>query len=165
MQQNGIKTLYHFTDRSNIKSIKEHGGLYSWHYCDRNNINIPFSGGDTLSRDLDRRYNLQDFVRLSFCNDHPMMWRLQQNGRNLLLLQVKIDVAYFEKTCFSDINATDSEHTHGSNLQDLKRIDFRAVKRNFVSRVDADFKTHQAEVLVKTWIPKEYITNINNFLQ
>jgi hypothetical protein len=109
------------------------------------------------------RYNLQDFVRLSFCNDHPMMWRLQQNGRNLVLLQVKIDVSYFEKTCFSDINATDSDHTHGSSLQDLKRIDFRAAKRNYVSKEDADFKTHQAEVLVKTWIPIEYITNINNF--
>jgi flagellar biosynthesis GTPase FlhF len=37
LQQNGITTLYHFTDRANIKSIKEHGGLYSWHYCDRKN--------------------------------------------------------------------------------------------------------------------------------
>ncbi len=163
LQQNGITTLYHFTDRANIKSIKEHRGLYSWHYCDRNNIDVLYSGGDTLSRQLDMQHNLQDFVRLSFCNDHPMMWRLKQNGRNLVLLQVNIDVSYFEKTCFSDINATDGDHTHGSDLQDLRRIDFKATKRNYVRREDSDFKPHQAEVLVKTWIPIEYITNINNF--
>ncbi|MDR2653507.1 MAG: DUF4433 domain-containing protein [Prevotellaceae bacterium] len=161
--RNGITTLYHFTDRTNISSIKKHGGLYSWYYCDKHDITISYPGGDELSRQLDIRYNLQDFVRLSFCNDHPMMWRLQQNGRNLVTLEVKVDVSYFKNTCFSDINATDSDHTHGSNLQDLKRIDFMAVKRKSVSREDADFKTHQAEVLVKTCIPLEYITNINDF--
>lgn len=163
LQNNSITTFYHFTDQANLKSIKEHGGLYSWHYCDRKNIIIPYSGGDSLSRQLDIRYNLQDFVRLSFCDDHPMMYRLKKENRSLVLLQVRIDVAYFKNTCFSDINATDGDHIHGSSLQDLINIDFRAVKRNRVRKDDADFKTHQAEVLVKTWIPIDYITNINYF--
>jgi len=163
LQQNNVMTLYHFTDRANIASIIRYGGLYSWYYCGENDIIIPYPGGDTLSRQLDMRYGLQDYVRLSFCRDHPMRWRLQQNGRNLVLLQVKIDVAYFDSTCFSDINATDSDHTRGSNLQDLRRINFQATNRMYVRRGDIDFRTNQAEVLVKTWIPLEYITNINNF--
>jgi hypothetical protein len=160
LHKNGITTLYHFTDIANIDSIKNHGGLYSWSYCDNNGITIPYPGGDTLSRGLDKQYNLQDFVRLSFCNDHPMKWRLEQDGRDLVLLEIKIDVAYFEKTQFSDINATDSVHKHGATLQDLQRINFKATQRNYVSRDDADFKLHQAEMLIKTWIPKRYITNI-----
>ncbi|MDR2126772.1 MAG: DarT ssDNA thymidine ADP-ribosyltransferase family protein [Prevotellaceae bacterium] len=161
--QNGITTLYHFTDKANINSIKKHKGLFSWNYCDHNGINIPCPGGDSLSRQLDMRYNLQDYVRLSFCDDHPMMFRLQQNNRDLVLLKVKIDVVYFEQTQFSNINATDKEHTHGSALCDLQRIDFQATQKHYVSNVDIDFKPHQAEVLVKTWIPIDYITNINDF--
>ncbi|MDR1809532.1 MAG: DarT ssDNA thymidine ADP-ribosyltransferase family protein [Prevotella sp.] len=163
LQQNGITTLYHFADRANIRSIKEHGGLFSWHYCEKNRIAIPRTGGDTLSRQLDKRYDLHDFVRLSFCNDHPMQWRLKQNDYDLVLLKVKIDVAYFCETHFSDINAADSGHSNGTELQHLKQVNFKATQRNYVRNDDPDFKQHQAEVLVKTWIPIEYITNINNY--
>lgn len=163
LQENGITTFYHFTDRINIESIKTNGGLYSWYHCDRNNIYIIKSGGDSLSRDLDTRYRLQDYVRLSFCNDHPMQYRLSQSGYDLVLLRVAVDVAYFEHTSFSDINATDSNHSHGSTISDLRRINFAATKRSYVRRDDPEFKHHQAEILVKTWIPLEYITNINQF--
>lgn len=163
LQENGITAFYHFTDYYNLKSIKENNGLYSWHYADTNGIVINFPGGDTLSRDLDKRYGLQDYVRVSFCTDHPMQYRLQQRGRNLALLEVDIEVAYYENTIFCNINAADSSHKKGKELEDLERIRFSATKRRFVSREDPDFKHHQAEVLVKTWIPLEHITNINKF--
>jgi hypothetical protein len=163
LQENGIRAFYHFTDYHNLKSIKDNRGLYSWHYADTNGIVINFPGGDTLSRDLDKRYRLQDYVRVSFCTDHPMQYRLQQRGRNLALLEVDIEVAYYENTIFCNINATDSSHKKGKELEDLERIRFSATKRRFVSREDTDFKHHQAEVLVKTWIPLEHITNINAF--
>jgi len=163
LQENGISTFYHFTDYQNVKSIKENDGLYSWHYADSNGIIINFPGGDTLSRDLDKRYGLQDFVRVSFCNNHPMQYRLEQRGRKLVLLEVDVEVAYYENTIFCNINATDSNHLKGTELKDLERIRFSATKRTFVSREDQDFKYHQAEVMVKTWIPLEYISNINNF--
>ncbi len=163
LQKNGITAFYHFTDYHNLKSIKENNGLYSWHYADSNGIIINFPGGNTLSRDLDKRYGLQDYVRVSFCTDHPMQYRLEQGGRNLALLEVDIEVAYYENTIFCNINATDSSHSKGTELNDLERIRFSATKRRFVSSEDPNFKHHQAEVLVKTWIPLEHITNINNF--
>lgn len=163
LQENGITTFYHFTDFQNLKSIREQNGLYSWHYADSNGIVINFPGGDALSRDLDKRYGLQDFVRVSFCTDHPMQYRLEQRGRNLALLKVDIEVAYYENTIFCNINATDSSHKRGNHLEDLEKIRFSATKRNYVSREDPDFKHHQAEVLIKTWIPLEHITNIKAF--
>jgi len=163
LQENGITAFYHFTDFQNLKSIKDNNGLYSWHYADSNEIIINFPGGDTLSRDLDKRYGLQDYVRVSFCTNHPMQYRLEQRGRNLALLKVDIEVAYYENTIFCNINATDSNHQKGNHIEDLERIRFSATKRTFVSREDPDFKHHQAEVLVKTWIPLEQITNINAF--
>lgn len=159
---NGIRYLYHFTDRRNLDSIRRNGGLYSWYYCENHNIDIPYPGGGEQSRSLDRWHGLQDYVRLSFCDDHPMAYRLQQDGYNLVLLRIKIDVALLEETQFSDINAADGAHHHGKTMDDLKRVDLSATQQHYVSSSSPIFKKHQAEVLVKTFIPLEYIENIDN---
>ncbi len=163
LDDNGIRYLYHFTDRRNIPSIKRHGGLFSWHYCKKNNITIPCQGGDYNSQELDKKYGLEDYVRLSFCNDHPMAYRLQQSGSDIVILKIKADVALLKGTLFSDINAADKLHTHGGELDDLKRVNFNATKRNYVRKDDIDFKPHQAEVMVKTFVSKKYIVNLYNF--
>ena len=62
LKQKGIKVLYHFTDEENWQSIQNYGGLYSWKFCDLNNIAIAVPGGDTLSRDLDRNKKLENYV-------------------------------------------------------------------------------------------------------
>ena len=158
----GVRYFYHFTDENNLQSIKKYGGLYSWHYLKRNDIKIPNSGGDNLSKQLDMKYGLQDYVRLSFCDDHPMAYRLQQSGARLVLLKIRIDVAGFRETKFSDINATDAGHHHGGEYEDLRRVDISATQLSYVSKTDPEFKPHQAECMVKTFLPFEYIDNINN---
>lgn len=162
LDNNGIRYLYHFTDRRNIPSIKRHGGLFSWHYCKKNNITIPCQGGDYDSQELDKKYGLEDYVRLSFCNDHPMAYRLQQSGSDIVILKIEVDVALLKGTLFSDINAADKLHTHGGELDDLKRVNFNATKRNYVRKDDDDFKPHQAEVMVKTFIPLRFIVNLKD---
>lgn len=160
LQQSGVTCFYHFTDRSNIESIRRNGGLYSWVYCDEHNITGK-QGGSGQSQSLDVRHGLQDYVRLSFCDDHPMMYRLGMDGYNLVLLKIDIEVATFETTRFSTINATDNRQENGTTLQDLKRVDIRATQRHYIPREDEDFKPHQAEVLVKTFIPSRYILNLD----
>jgi hypothetical protein len=163
LRANGVKEFYHFTDYQNLKSIKENGGLYSWYYADSNGITINFPGGNPLSRDLDKRYGLQDYVRVSFCTNHPMQYRLEENGRSLALLEVDVEVAYYENTIFCNMNATDVKHQKGPDLKDLENVRFSATKKKYLSRQDTDFKYHQAEVLIKTWIPLNHIKNINKF--
>jgi hypothetical protein len=161
-EQNGVYCLYHFTARDNLKSIKEHGGLFSWYYCEKHGIKINVSGGDESSRSLDVNHSLQDYVRLSFCSDHPMAYRVHKdNGASLVLLRIKIDVAFFRDTLFSDINAADSCHTRGGDANFIKNnINFQATKKHYLRSESPDFKPHQAEILVKTFIPLEYIENI-----
>lgn len=160
LENNDIRYLYHFTDKRNIPSIKRHGGLFSWHYCQKNDITIPYQGGDYDSRELDKKYKLEDYVRLSFCDDHPMAYRLEQSGSDIIILKIKVDVALLKHTLFSDINAADKLHTHGGSLKDLNKVNFNATKRHYISRSDEDFKPHQAEVMVKTFVPLKYIVNI-----
>ena len=78
---NHIDRLYHFTDRSNLLSIIKNGGLYSWYSCDRHNIHIRKPGGDSSSRSLDSFKGYEDYVRLSFCHHHPMMYTAKKEGR------------------------------------------------------------------------------------
>lgn len=163
LRNKNIRYLYHFTSAENIPSIKKNKGLYSWDYMDRHGINIPVAGGDSMSRSLDMKYNLQDYVRLSFCQDHPMAYRLRMAGEKIVLLMIDIRAAAFAGTQYSDMNAADSRHHHGPSMSDLERVDFTAVKRTYVSSSDPDFKTHQAEVMVKTYIPSEYILNLDDF--
>ena len=162
LRLHGVRYFYHFTDENNLSSIRKTGGLCSWHYCQRKGINILNAGGDSLSRSLDKRYGLEDYVRLSFCSDHPMAYRKHLEGAKLVLLKIKVDVASFKDTMFSDMNATDSEHSHGSGLSDLQNVNIDATRASFVSKESPLFHTHQAECMVKTFIPIEYIENINN---
>lgn len=163
LKSHNVTCFYHFTDENNLPSIKRLGGLYSWYYCENNGIKIPNAGGDNLSRDLDRRQSLEDYVRLSFCSDHPMAYRMKQAGSNLVLLRIKIDVAAFKDTQFSNMNAATNGNSHGEKLEDLQRVNIHATKSHYVSRNDGEiFAEHQAECMVKTFIPIEYITNIND---
>jgi hypothetical protein len=91
-----------------------------------------------------------------------MAYRLQQSGARLVLLKIRIDVAGFRDTKFSDINATDAGHHHGGEYEDLRRVDISATQLSYVSKTDPEFKPHQAECMVKTFLPIEYIENINN---
>lgn len=165
LKSKGVKYFYHFTNYNNLKSIKEHGGLYSWHYCENHDIKIPDAGGDYKSRELDLRQGLQDYVRLSFCSDHPMQYRKKNEGAHLVLLKIKIDVAAFADTQFSDVNAAANNNIHGASLEDLRRVDIRATQKHYVKKEDPDFHKHQAECMVKTFIPIEYITNIDLLIQ
>ena len=162
LHSNGIKCFYHFTAEANLSSIKRNGGLYSWWSLKQKGVKIPYPGGDSTSWGLDMRYGLQDYVRLSFCDDHPMAYRHQKNGVQLVLLEIDIEVATFPDTLFSDRNAADSGHNHGAGINYLRKVDFDAVQMHYVRKEDPNFKPHQAEVLVKSFVPLRYIRNIDN---
>ena len=163
LKNTGIEYFYHFTSKRNLESIKKHGGLYSWKELEKRGINAPFIGGsgdNGLSHKLDLKTGLADYVRLSFCKDHPMSFRHKQSGEPIVLLAIDITVATLPNTKFSNINATDNMCTVAEGLKGLKLVDFNAVKRTHVSRDDSDFKPHQAEILVKNHIPIKYIKGI-----
>ena len=81
IRDKNIKSLYHFTDRSNLQSIIESGGLYSWKSCESKNIIIPRAGGSNLSQVLDSQVGIGDYVHLSFIPQHPMLYDTIEDGR------------------------------------------------------------------------------------
>lgn len=164
IKENNIRYLYHFTDIRNIKSIIAHGGLFSWYSASQRGVDIINPGGDILSRSLDKRSNLEDYVRLSFTEWHPMMHRKEQEGANIVVLKIHPSVTILHDTLFSNMNATSNMCSIGADLKAFKRINLEATRKAYVKNTDKDFAELQAEVLVKNHLPLKYILNINEFI-
>jgi hypothetical protein len=137
-----------------------------------NNITILRPGGSPDSRGNDTINGKKDFVRLAFNKGHPMLWVAKKDGRisDPVWLEIKTDVAFFEYTEFSDKNAAAFRSytpNIGKTLEFLKNIRFDILKKalfvNHYNLMDDEKPYNQAEVLVKTWIPIDYISNINDF--
>ncbi len=166
LERHGITKLYHFTDRDNLESIIRNGGLYSWSDCEKKGINISKPGGGQLSRQLDSRDGLQSYVRVSFVMQHPMMYVAMNEGRisNPVILEIDPEVVYWDGTLYADRNATKNGANVGGTVDDLNRIHFQSVKAQKHFDLDEDEQQfYQAEVLVKNFIPLQYIRNIGNF--
>lgn len=166
IEQHHITTLYHFTDRENLESIIKNGGLYSWADCEHKGISISKPGGSLDSRNLDRRDNLQNFVRVSFVREHPMMYVAMNDGRisNPVVLEIDPEVIYWQDSLYADRNATKNGALVGSSIDDFSQLHFNSFKAKKHFDLDADEqKFYQAEVLVKNHIPLQFIKNIGNF--
>ena len=161
VRRHGVTALYHFTDQSNLASVSRHGGLYSWKHCEDAGITVARPGGNHLSRSLDRRSGLEDYVRLSFARDTPMLYVARKDGRvqTPILLEVDPEVMYWEGTLFSDGNATASSAKVVGGASGLANVRFDVLKkRRWETEAEKHYK--QAEVLVPRHLPASLIRNL-----
>ena len=164
LKSKGINKLYHFTDRSNINSIIENRGLYSWKACDRYGININRPGGSETSRTLDSNRGLGNYVRLCFTKNHPMMYVAKNDGRisDPVILEIDLSVVEISGTKFSDRNATRNGAIIRDGYDGAQNIHFSTVRQSNHFDLSSDEKEfYQAEVLIFEKVPLSYITNIN----
>ena len=168
LDEHKIVKLYHFTDFDNLESIIKNGGLYSWMDCERKGIKIAKPGGGSTSRQLDSGRNLEDYVRVSFTTQHPMMYVAMKDGRisNPVILEIDPEVIFWKETCYSNMNATIHriKPNIGDAISDFKQIHFQTIKaRKHFDLPEEEQPYFQAEILIKNFIPLEYIKNIVNF--
>ena len=166
LKKYNISRFYHFTDRDNIESIVKNGGLFSYGDCIRRGIRINRPGGSELSHKLDYKENLQDYVRVSICKKHPMMFTAIQDERivNPVLLEIDTDVLFIDGNIFSDKNAVRNDSNKGTSFVDFNRIHFSTViQRSQFDVEEEEQEYYQAEILVPHHIPLHYILNIADF--
>lgn len=166
LKQYGVERLYHFTDRANLPSIIKNRGLLSWGDCKEKGIEIAVPGGDSSSRMYDKMDNLHHYVRLSFTNQHPMMFVAKRKGRikTPVVLEIEKSIIFDDTTLFSNMNAVKREASIGGSLSDFRKIHFDAVTcRTHFDLSSEEQKYFQAEILVKNFLPLEYISNIASF--
>ena len=73
--------IYHFTDLSNIGTIKAYGLLSKEQQLVRN-VLVSHPGGDQQSRISDQARGIYNDVSLCLTRNHPMAYRCRQDGRH-----------------------------------------------------------------------------------
>ena len=157
LKYHGIVKLYHFTDASNLASIQKLG-LLSWFELEKRKLQVV-AGGDQLSRDLDSCLNLQDYVRLSFVPNNPMMYHCLKSQRihDPVVLEIDVEACLLPNTLFSDRNATKSG-AFISPSAEVVRFDIVSKPNNFIPNVAPSEKHFfQAEVLIKNMVSPSLI--------
>lgn len=166
LKKQRVDKLYHFTDRANITSIVKNGGLFSWYNCKKKNIIVPAPGGSELSRNLDKYHHLENYVRLSFVNKHPMMFAAINDGRieDPVILEISLNIFLELKFRFSNSNAAGNDVQLGSSTNFLKNnIRFELFTQKYFDLDTYEQQQYQAEVLIEGFIPIKFITNIADF--
>lgn len=143
--ENKYSYFYHFTDESNLPSIRKYG-LYSWEYLENKMGYKPFIDykpaidSKNISRTQDKKNNLSNYIRLSSNKDHDMY--LYSDFRELDLFFLQID-----KKVILDLNCRfTNENAAKNNVRTSDDILFLLNSND-----------KHAEILILEHIPKEYI--------
>ena len=106
LRDHSITALYHFTDAPNLESISKNE-LLTWKQLDEMKISAMMNSSN-LSRKLDAKKGLSDFVRVSFCKKHPMMYIAMKEERISVpvVLEIKLEVVSRPGVLFCETNAT-----------------------------------------------------------
>lgn len=154
---NNIKCLYHFTDRRNIDSIIRRGGLYSAYLCDKLGI-VYKGGGDKSSRKRDRETGTENYVNLSFCNDHGMRPVAERrNQYESVLLEISPKILFKQGVLFSDVNATKKDAKIEQGGFGLSNVNYEETQKKWKGNYNC---LHHAEILVPEKIPVDFIINL-----
>lgn len=160
LKKEEIAFLYHFTSVNNLPVILREKGLYSKEKLLANNLLLSVeSGGNTLSHNLDSRNNNWDKISLSLTPYLPMAYH-KKREQHLCYFVLRPEIAALSGVVFTDTNAARNDHMRGEGLQGLNQIHFEIVRS--ITRVDKETwkKYIQAEVLIPTQIPFEYVHEI-----
>ena len=158
LHSKGVSWLYHFSPKCNLDSILEHG-LMSRTYAPACGITINQCGGNQISHYLSDKFGYTDLIHLCFCTDHPMMYRVAQETKQpLVLFAIDPIVIAFNGTQLTDQNAASNAHQSVNSVGSIPDEVIAATKQRYVSRSSGIFGYHQAEVMVKQYIPPFLIT-------
>jgi len=161
LKRHGIKSIWHFTDKSNLASIKKYG-LLSLSHLLQTNIYVPCFCADDMSHYLDRQIGIDKFVHLSFVKDHPMYHVAKRDGRipNPMWLEIDLSVLHEDNTLFSDevANKRGASIFDANDLESMIDFDSILYERDFWKRKEA----RKAEIMVANNITLDDIRGVSN---
>lgn len=172
LRDNNITSLWHFTDIRNLYYIKKLGGLLSKNELEKKNLlSSIYSGGNSLSKDLDKFLNNWDKISLSFTPHTPIFYKKskqhkkeqEEEQRHFVFIEISPEVATFDNVYFTDCNATRLRdgQKRDQGVKGLENVRFEYI--NCLPNYDDEnwIKYVQAEILVPNYIPIKYFKKIH----
>lgn len=161
LKENKIEMLYHFTSKDNIDSIKQHG-LCSIDRLSRLGIEVQYASSE-VSRNLDYRKQLSNYVHLSYEQKHPMLYQALVEGRlsEYTVYNISPEVLILKTTLFTNGNAARNNVHISDSIDFLLNINFKSFhNKNYWELSQEEQLLFQSEVLVQEQIEKQFIVNI-----
>lgn len=157
------KCFYHFTDRSNLDSIKKHG-LLAMAELKRRGIEIIRPGGNGWSFDADRRSGMDRYVHLCFWPQHPMEYEARQDGRitSSIFLKIALEIIKVPGVLVTDAVSNKSGVTAAPVVEKLTSLDLNVIYNRTDWRND-DVKlrllaSRKFELLIPGHVPLSFIS-------
>lgn len=152
LENYGITSIYHFTDKSNLEMIEKYGLQSLKNICDLN-IDVKHFGAEELSHNLDQRKGLDKYVHLSFIKDHPMYHEAKKRGNLINPVWIELDssILYEKSTLFCDKVANQNNVEIFALEYILEKINFEILTDNrFLSGEEWKLRKEirKAEILV-----------------
>lgn len=159
-----IKCLWHFTDQSNLDSIKQHGGLLSLAELNKRGIEVPEPGGNEISHQEDKQKGLDNYIHLTFYNANPMLWVAQKKENripNPKWLEINRDLLFGKDVLFCKGVANKREAELIDATEAEKQIDFETLFE-YTNCGGAELQAHReaqkSEILIPNFISLKHIT-------
>lgn len=160
--------IYHFTDNSNIPLIRSKNGILSKELLRDIGLlgSLPKPGGNTVSRLLDEKKGIFNYVSLCLTRNHPMGYKCKHDGRHPKQKYLAIEPNVLKLPgvllALGVANADDTEILPLD--KGLDKADFELVY-NYIKCGGAEFHTRMSsaeklEVLVPNSVPARYIKRI-----
>lgn len=159
LNSHGIKSIWHFTDKSNLETISKHG-ILSLREIIKSNVTVHCYGANNLSHSLDISLGLDKFVHLSFVKDHPMYYIAKRDGRIVtpIWLEIDLSVLHVDNTIFSDevANKNGASRFGADKLERMIDFDSLMYPKDFSTKV----KVRKAEIMVANNITLDSIRGV-----
>jgi hypothetical protein len=166
--QRYVTSLYHFTDRRNLPSIRQLGGLFSLAKLKEKGAESLVTGGNDWSHEADTRVGMDRYVHLCLRPTHPMEFRAREDGRikDTIFLQIHPEVLDWPGVRYTPDVSNKAGVTHYSIEEAKQLIDFEVLfTRTDWRSPSIQHRLQQAEkseILVPDHIPLTLIRNIPN---
>ena len=156
------KYFYHFTDESNLNSIRN-SGLVSRQYANLNKIKIEAFGGNAISKLQDESCGQDKYVHLSFDSDHPLLFYAKHEKRitKPITLRISPKVLFIDGVKIS-LGVANANNAIILTPEDaIKKLDLKVLYENTDWR-DPEVKSRlnaarKCEILIPDLIPREMI--------
>jgi hypothetical protein len=159
-------SFYHFTDRKNLPSIREHGLLSSKALREKKIFDHAITGGDANSLISDVQNGTDGFVPLCFTRNHPMAHAAanDERQRDFEYLQIKPEIIKLAGVKIAKAASNQAgvvPHLAKSALGelDLEIIYTRTDWKNPILKNRLDI-AEKYEILVPDSVPLQWITNL-----
>jgi hypothetical protein len=167
LKKYGIDHLWHFTDTTNIPSIKKNG-LLSLSALKASKITPSAPGGNKWSHDADERSGLDAYVHLAFSKDHPMLHAAQQDGRINAATWIKICSSIlsnpnirYTKEVANQAGAALLENDEAKAQIDLEGI-YKFLPFNAEGNKERKLAARKSQILIPHAVPVDYILGYEN---